>query len=260
MMRLLSVSLLKLVRRPATRRTFVVMAAILALIYLSLGASARALPAGEQRGAVEAILVFPDAYAALASLLLMFAGLAAAAYAGAVAGSEWSWGVFRVAVTRGEARARYLVVTVAALGLVLLVGWLGMYALGIAFAAASSVVAGVSSGDPSAGLGTLPGLLLAGWWSVVMQAAIGFAAAFATRSQVAGIAAVVALMVGEQLAAAVVPADVLRLAPLGAGGDLLAHIGNGEPVQAAAAVGLIGLYLLAALGLTALLARRTEVA
>jgi len=259
-MRLLSVSLLKLVRRPATRRTFAVMAGVLALLYLSLAASARALPPGEQAGAAEAILVFPDAYTSLASMLLTFAGLAAAAYAGAIAGSEWSWGAFRIAVTRGEARATYLVGTFVALAVVLLVGWLGLYAIWVVLVAASATLAGVGSGDPSATLGTLPGILLAGWWSVSMQAAIGFAAAFVTRSQIAGIAAVVALMVGEQLAGVIVPADVLRLAPLGAGGDLLVHVSDGALFEAAAAAVVVGLYLCAALGIAAFLARRTEVA
>jgi hypothetical protein len=99
------------------------------------------------------------------------------------------------------------------------------------------------------------------WLSVVMQASIGFAAAFITRSQVAGIAAVVALMIGEQVAAIVVPADILRFAPIGAGGDLLAQAGKaGLTVQMLAPAAAVVAYLLLATAAAGLVARRVEAA
>ncbi len=106
----------------------------------------------------------------------------------------------------------------------------------------------------------LPALLLAGWWSVAMQAAFRFAAAFVTRREVAGIATVVALTVGEQLAAIVVPVDVPRLAPIGAGGNLLVHVADGAILEATAGAAVVGLYLVLALAVVALAAPRAEVA
>src|SRR5512144_3286486 len=102
-MRLLSVSILKLARRPAMFRTVLLMLALLALTYLSTAATARSLPASETTG-LKSMFGFPDAYTNLGGMVATFAGLAGAALAGAVAGSEWSWGTFRVAIARGASR------------------------------------------------------------------------------------------------------------------------------------------------------------
>jgi hypothetical protein len=259
-MRLLSVSLLKLVRRPASRRTIAVMAGFLALIYVSVGSATKALPEGDQRAAMEQILAFPDAYRSLASMLVTFVGLAAAAYAGTIAGSEWSWGAFRVAISRGESRIGYVLGTFVALAIVVAIAWLVLFALGIVLVLIAGVVGGVAAGDATGSVTTLLWLLAAGWWAIAMQAGIGFAASFVTRSQVAGIAAIVALTLGEQFAAMFLPSEVLRLAPLGAGSSLLVRVTDGAVLEAVAAAGMIGLYLLVAVGLAGLLARRTEVA
>lgn len=261
-MRLLSVSILKLARRPASGRTMLVMLGLAAVIYLSVGASARSAPT-EARASFATLLSFPEAYGDLAGVLLTIAGLAGAALAGTVAGSEWSWGTFRVAVARGASRAGYVVATAAALALLALAGWLALYAAGVLFVGIGGALSGLPPGDPldAGALASLPILLAAGWWAVVMQTSIGFAVGFATRSQVAGIAAVVGLLLAEQFAAVIVPADVLRFAPIAASSAL---------VSAAALTGLGGelllplvattLYVVAAVAGAALYARRTEAA
>ncbi len=137
--------------------------------------------------------------------------------------------------------------------------WLLLFALGVVLVLVAGVIAGFAAGDATGSFGTLAALLAAGWWAIAMQAAIGFAAGFITRSQVAGIAAVVALTLSEQFAAMLLPPDLTRLAPLGAGSDLLVHVTDGAALEAASAVGLIGLYLLVAVGLAGFLARRTEI-
>jgi hypothetical protein len=258
-MRLLSVSLLKLVRRPASRRTIAVMAGFLAMVYIAVGSATKALPDGDQRSAMEQILAFPEAYHSLASMLVTFVGLAAAAYAGTIAGSEWSWGAFRVAISRGESRAGYVLGTFLALAVVVAIAWLALFALGIVLVLIAGALGGVAAGDVTGSLATVLGLLAAGWWAVAMQAAIGFTASFVSRSQVAGIAAIVAIMLGEQFGAMFLPSEVLRLAPLGASSSLLFRVTEGATLEAAAAA-MIGLYLVAAIGLASMLARRTEVA
>jgi hypothetical protein len=260
-MRLLSVSILKVARRPASIRTLVALLVILAFVYLGVGATARTIPA-EERATLAALLSFPDAYTSLAGILATFAGLAGAALAGAVAGSEWTWGTLRVAVARGASRAGYVVATVAALALLALAGWVVLYVAGVALAGLGGALSGIAPGDPLAAdvIARLPVLLVAGWWSVVMQVSIGYAASFATRSQVAGLVAVVGLLLAEQFAAVVVPAEVLRLAPITASGSFVAAAGTtglgGDLVQPFA---VTTLYVVAAVAGAALFARHTEV-
>jgi ABC-2 type transport system permease protein len=261
-MRLLSVSILKLARRPAMLRTPLLMLALLGLVYLSTAATARSLPASETAG-LRTMFGFPDAYTSLAGMVATFAGLAGAALAGAVAGSEWSWGTFRVAITRGASRADYVFATVAALAVLVLVGWLILFAAGTVFVAVGSVVSGLPLGDPADGaaLARLPVLLAAGWWAIVMQLAIGFVVAFATRSQVAGIAAVVGLMFAEQFATAfIVQADVLWFGPITAAGTLVKTAGTlGADGELLVPLAVTSLYVVAAIVGAALFARRTEV-
>lgn len=261
-MRLLSASFLKLLRRPATGRTWLVLLGILAAVYLGVGGSAASVPA-EERSSLAPLLTFPDAYGGLAGILASAGGIAAAALAGLIAGSEWTWGTFRVAITRGASRAGYVAVTVVALALLTVVGWPVLYAAGVGFVVAGGFLAGFPSGDLLAGDGvtTLPILLAAGWWAVVVQASIGFGVAFVTRSQVAGIGAVVGLLLAEQFAAIIVPADILRFAPITASGTLVATAGTtGLGGELLAPLVITTLYIVAAVGGAALFARHTEVA
>jgi ABC-type transport system involved in multi-copper enzyme maturation permease subunit len=261
-MRLLSVSLLKLVRRPASVRTLAILAGLLVLVYAGVAMAARTAMSAPGQAGIEDVLRFPDAYGSVAAMLSTFAGIAAAAYGGTIAGSEWTWGTFRVAVARGESRARYVVGTMAAIAVVALVAWVLLYLLGLGLVAVAAQAAGVDASDPlGAGVESIPWILAAGWLSVVMQASIGFAAAFVTRSQVAGIAAVVALMIGEQMAGIVVPPDILRFAPLGAGSDLLAQVGSaGLSVDVLAPAAAVAAYLVVATAMAGLAARRAEAA
>lgn len=262
-MRLLTASFRKLLHRPATRITFVVLLALVAFVLLSIGASVRAIDDPSQLAGVEAILQFPEAFGSLAAMLVVFVGLAAAAYGAAIAGSEWSWQTFRLAVARGESRPRYVFVTFAAVALLVLIGWVVLFAAGVALIPVAAGLAGVEVGDPTApgGLGRLPLLVVAGWWAVVMEGAIGFAVAFVARSQVAGVVIVIALYLAEQFASIVLPADLLRLAPISAASGLVAEAGRSAG-EADLLVPLImtTLYLGLAIAAASLYARRTEVA
>ncbi len=262
-MRLVRVSLLKLIHRPATRITFLVLLALLALVYISVAVSSSAVTVQAGEEGMGAILTFPAAYTTLAGLLLTFAGLAGAAYAGAIAGTEWSWGTFRGAVARGESRSAYVVGTFVAIAVSSFVGWLLLFGAGAVLVGVAASISGTPVGDPAeaAMLGRLPVLLVGGWWAVAMQVAIGFAAAFITRSQVAGIVAVVALTFGEQFAAMAVPADVLRFAPISAASTLLSRAaGTGLTSDALVPLAMTSLYLVLAVAAASLLARRAEVA
>ena len=261
-MRLLRSSLLKLVRRPATGRTFVLLVAFLALIYVSLGLSS-AGTSGASAESIGAMLAFPDAHASLAGMLLIFCGMAGAAYAGVVAGSEWSWNTFRVALTRGEFRVRYVLGLFLAIALLAVAAWVVLYVLGVVLILSAATLGGTPAGDPfaSATVGGLLVLIVSGGWAVLMEVAIGFGVAFAARSPVAGIAAVVGLFFAERFAEMFVPADLLRLGPITAAENLVTTAGKaGLDGDLAGPLMVTTLYLVVAIALAAIAARRSEVA
>jgi len=262
-MHLLRASVLKLARRPATGRTVLVVAVLLVFIYLSIGLSAKATSDATARASLETMLAFPDAYRGLASMLLIFGGMAGAAYAGAVAASEWSWSTFRVALTRGESRVRYVVFLYLAIALLVLVAWLLLYVFGVGLIVAAAALGGLSAGSPleAASLGQLPLIFAAGGWAVLMEVAIGFCVAFVSRSPVAGIAAVAGLLLVEQVAAALVPADVLRFAPITAASQLVSAAGETAlDTSLALPLAVTTIYLLLGIAVAGVVARRSEVA
>lgn len=259
-MTLLRGALRKILLRPATRITALVLAALLGLIYLGLATAVRTVPPSEGGDVVAEMFSFPGAVGVLAGLLATFGGLAGAGWAGAVAGGEWTWSTFRSAVARGESRARYALATLAAALVVALLGWLILFPLGLGAAAVAGIVTETPIGDPAAAVAAVPLVLLAGWLAVSMQAAIGFAVAFATRSSVAGIVAVVGTYFGEQFGAIVIPPDLLRLLPITAANNLVAEVGRGLSTDALLPVAVTLGYLLLAAAATALVARRAEIA
>jgi hypothetical protein len=262
-MRLLRSSLRKLVGRPATGRIVLLLAAFLALIYLSLGLSSTAVSGSASKASIAAMLTFPDAHASLAGMLLIFCGMAGAAYAGVIAGSEWSWNTFRVALTRGESRVRYVVGLFVAIAVLAFVAWILLYVLGVALILVAAALGGSPAGAPLAGteLGRVGVLVLSGGWAVLMEVAIGFGVAFVARSSVAGIAAVVGLFFVERFAEMFVPADVLRFAPISAAEDLVAAAGRaGLDGGLMLPLVVTSIYLLLAVGVAGLAARRAEVA
>jgi hypothetical protein len=258
-MRLLRASLLKLVRRPASGRALLVLAVLLTLIYLSIGMSAGT---AEARASVEPMLAFPSAYAALAGMLLMFAGIVGAAYAGAVAASEWSWSTFRTALARGESRAGYVSGLFVAIAVLTLVGWFAVYALGIGVILVASSLAGVPAGDPFSptSLAAVPALIAGGGWAVLMLTGLGFGVSFISRSAVAGVATVMGLVFIEQFAAVTsIPADLLRLAPITAASSVVSTAGGtgagiGLPLAVTTAYLVLSIVIAAAAG------RRAQVA
>lgn len=257
-MRLLRSSLGKLLRRPATVRVFLLLLAFLVLIYLALGLSARASP---RQDSIRQLLAFPGAQDSLAPLLLLFVGMAGAAWAGAVAASEWSWNTLRLALTRGESRVRYVLGLWLAIALLLAAAWAVLWTLGVGLIVAAASLGGVQVADPFGGgnLGRLAALMAAGAWAVIMEVAIGFAVAFVARSAVAGVAAVAGLFFVERLAQTFVPADLLGFAPIHAAENLITAAGKSGAALGVPLV-ITTAYLLAAVAAAGAVARRSEVA
>ena len=103
-MRLFFSGLRKLVRRPASWVTGGLLAGLVAIIIIAIGASANQSPSRPEAAAARQIITFPGAYVQILSFAMGIGGLFAVIYGAAVAGSEWSWGTLKVAVARGAVR------------------------------------------------------------------------------------------------------------------------------------------------------------
>ena len=226
-MRIFVATLRKLVRRPATFVTLGLLIGLLALILIAVSATA-----GQRTGrqAQEALLLvtFPGAYTLILSFILGLGGLFAVIYGAAVAGSEWTWGTLKSAVARGESRVRYQMLSFAAIALMIGLGLLVAFGVGVAIAVVGANIAGVSTagvGD-SKTLGTLPELLARGWVAIVEEGALGFTIATLARSQLAGIGAGIAVYFGEQFASIFLP-DIIKYLPFNVATAAVATGGGG---------------------------------
>ena len=213
-MRIWASGLRKLVGRPAS---FVSVGLLVGLLGLIIIASATVAQRSDSTAAARralALVTFPGAYDLILSFMLGLGGLFAVIYGAAIAGSEWSWGTLKNAVARGESRTRYVLSTFAAIAVMVAVGLALTFGLGVAIALVGASIAGVStSGLTDADtLARLPALAARGWFSVVEQAALGFAIATLARSQLAGIGAGIAFYFGEGFASIFLP-DIVKYMP-----------------------------------------------
>ncbi|MCI0582668.1 MAG: hypothetical protein L0227_07200 [Chloroflexi bacterium] len=263
-MRIFFSTLRKLVRRPVTFVTFGLLVALLALILLAVGATAGREEAGP--GAAQALLIvtFPGAYSLILSFILGFGGLFAVIFAAAIAGSEWSWGMLKSAVARGESRSRYQLATFAAIALMIGVGLVASMVIGVGLGVLSANTAGISTDglDDSETLGQLPELLARAWLAIVEAGALGFAIATLARSQLAGIGAGIGSFFGEQFASIFLP-DIVKYLPFNAGQAVVATPGEfgGSPSNLApdTALFVVLAWLIGALMVATIYSERAEI-
>jgi ABC-type transport system involved in multi-copper enzyme maturation permease subunit len=211
-MRLFRSGLQKLATRMATLLTFGLLVGLLVMIDLAVATTGGG--SGEEGENALALVTFPGAYDLILSFMFGLGGLFAVIYGAAIAGSEWTWGTLKTSVVRGESRSRYLLTTFAAIAVVLAVGLLVTFVIGVAAAALGATIAGIALdgiGDTAA-LGRLPELFVRGWVAVTATAALGFAVATLARSQLAGIGVGIAFYFGETFAGIFLP-DVVRYLP-----------------------------------------------
>jgi ABC-type transport system involved in multi-copper enzyme maturation permease subunit len=192
-MRLIRAELLKMRRRTAT---YVVLAIPLVLLGLIT------IIAAGNRDVMELIGRFPQVYATVLDYPLGGLGtLLAMAYAAAIAGADWNWGVLRNVIARGESREGYQLAKAVAIAIVLSVGVLIIFVVGLLATIVLAMLSGVRIGDPlsPASLGVLRDQVLLGFPVMLERAAIGFAVAVVLRSQVAGVVAGIVLLIGETI-------------------------------------------------------------
>ena len=270
-MKLFFAGLRKLVRRPATYITFGLLVGLLALILLAVGATAGSPAAGEGAEAALLLVTFPAAYTIILSFILGLGGLFAVIYGAAVAGSEWTWGTLKAAVARGESRSRYQLLSMAAIAVMIGIGLLLSFGIGVVVALIAASIAGVSTAgiSDSAALGTLPELFGRGWLAMIEQGALGFAIATLARSQLAGIGVGIAVYFGETFAAIFLP-DIVKYLPFNAASavvDVSDGFGGGGGGGAPAVVALepniallvVTAWLIGALVVTTVFTERAEI-
>jgi ABC-2 type transport system permease protein len=265
--RLLRANLRKLVR-PATWVTFLLLVALLGLIYLALIASTQQTADAEAAIAARIFVTFPGAYVAIITMILSIGGLLAVAFGAAIAGSEWSWGTLKAAVARGESRSRYTLLGYLGVAIVVLVGMLAAFMLGVGMATVGALVlnvplTGMTDSDALVDLGDL---FARASLSLAMNTALGFAIATIARSQLAGIGVGIGVYFAEGIAGIFLP-GVIKWFPFSAASAVVANDPTlGEGASAAArldpnvALLVVVIWLVAALGVASLWTERAEIA
>ncbi len=268
-MRIFTSGLRKLIRRPASVVSVGLLVGLLGLILIA------AATVGEGDGgrsdSARALITFPVAYDLILSFMFGLGGLVAVIYGAAIAGSEWSWGTLKNAVARGESRTRYMLGTFAAIMVMIAVGLLVTFALGVALALLAASIAGISTSGvtDAATLNRLPAMAARGWFAVVEQAALGFAIASLARSQLAGIGAGIAFYFGEGFASIFFP-DIIKYLPFaaarasvdtGPGGGFGGGGGGGltQALEPDVALLLVGVWLVGSLLVAILFTERAEI-
>jgi ABC-type transport system involved in multi-copper enzyme maturation permease subunit len=285
-MRLLSAELLKMRRRTAT---YVVL--VIPIIFMLLITSIAAL----SPDAVALMAQFPAAYqnaidygvGALGTLL-------AVAYAAAVAGADWNWGVLRNVIARGESRVRYILVKAGAIAIVLTIGVAIISIVSLAFGVVIGIFSRVQLGDPLSGLSlaVLRDQFVLGLLVLFERASIAFAVAVVLRNQVAGIVVGIVLFVGESIISTILtfasiagritsnsglqplPVQWFQFLPFAIGNEVRAGATSSalspgaagdftslflQHVQLPVALGVVLIYLLVALLVSVLAIRREQI-
>lgn len=270
-MRLFASGFRKLGRRLATWVTFGLLVGLLVLILVAVGATAnQARGGGAGRAAALTLVTFPAAYDAILAFLLGLGGLFAVIYGAAIAGSEWTWGTLKNAVARGESRSRYVLLSFASIAVVIAIGLVLAFVIGVVAALGGAALAGVpTSGlNDAATLGRLPEQFARGWLAIIEEGALGFAIATLARSQLAGIGAGIGLYFGETFAGIFLP-DIVKYLPfnvatasvstgLSSGGGF----GGGAQiasVDANTALVLVAAWLIGSLLVAAVFTERAEI-
>lgn len=287
MIRLVGAELLKLRRRWATYVVLGVLVMLMALVYLLIGAlSDRTSGAG---AGVNLILRFPNAYAVINQFVFGLGSLLAVAYAAAIGGADWNWGVLRVVVARGEGRSRYVVAKALGIAIVLVIGVVIAYASGIVFTLVAAGIASVDAGSPlgPSSSETLWQSLVLGTFVLLQRASIGYAVAVLTRSQVAGVVVGIILFLGESILATILTVISIgrsfggnamaqqdtqwyQFLPFSIGDSVLSAAASSlpsdlseallRPVPLEQAVVVTGVYLVVALAVACLATERAEIA
>ena len=260
----------KLVRRRASWVTLALLAGLLSLIVIAVGATSnRPGASAMERAAILSLVTFPGAYDQILSFILGLGGLFAVIYGAAIAGSEWTWGTLKNAVARGQSRSRYTLLTFASVAAAIAVGLVITFLIGVVAAVIGAGLAGVSTSGltDTAAMGRLPEQFARGWLAIVEEGALGFTIATLARSQLAGIGAGIGLYFGESFAGIFLP-DIVKYLPFNVANASLATqaadggMGGGArlaSLDANLALVLVVVWLIGSLLVAAVFTERAEI-
>lgn len=222
-MRLYRSHVRRLVRRPATLVTYLLVIGLVLLIMLAVVVAAQQALDPQSALSSRLILSFPGTWSLTLTMTVAVGGLLAITYGAAIAGSEWAWGTLKTAVARGERRAWYALMAIAGAITVAWAGTLVAYAAGVvaAFAGAGIVNVPHDAILDAATASALPAQLGRAGLVIAMDVAIGFAVASIARSQLAGIGAGIGLYLAEGVIGVFLPA-VVKWAPFAAATAMMA--------------------------------------
>jgi ABC-type transport system involved in multi-copper enzyme maturation permease subunit len=272
-MKLFASGLRKLARRQATWLTFGLLAGLLVLIVVAVGATSnRPGASGAERAAALSLVTFPGAYDQILAFILGLGGLFAVIFGAAIAGSEWTWGTLKNAVARGQSRSYYTLVSFGSIAFVIAIGLIVTFAIGVVAALVGANLAGTSTAGlaDSTTIARLPEQFARGGLAIIMEGSIGFTVATLARSQLAGIGAGIGLYFATTFAAVFLP-DVVKYLPfsvatasVATGATRTGFGGGGGGFQPAAldpnaALVLVVVWLIAALAVAAVFTERAEI-
>jgi hypothetical protein len=266
-LRLVRGNLRKIIRRPATWITLLLLVGLVGLVYLAIILAGQQATDPQATLASRLFVTFPGAYTTTMSLILGVGGLLAVAFGGAIAGSEWSWGTLKAAVARGESRAWYTIAGYLGTAIAVIVGLLLAYLIGILLSILGASVQKVAlDGLAYDGVvGDLGNLFGRASLSLAMNAALGFAIATIARSQLAGIAVGIGVYFLESVARLFLP-DVIKWFPFAAGSAVVREdpgLSGGQVIASLSpdtAVFVVLAWLVVSLGVAALWTERAEIA
>jgi ABC-2 type transport system permease protein len=266
---LLRSRLTMLVRRTATWVLLIALLVIMVMVFASVGVVAQRGGTGASGDLGLTLVTFPGAYDQVLSFVLGLGGLFAVIFGASVAGSEWAYGTLKLAVTRGQRRASYMLVSFVAVAILTAFGFLLVYAAGVVAAYVGATIGGVPTHgiSDSAALSALPNKLIRGFVALSAEGAIGFAIATVARSQLAGIGVGIALYFGGTFLALFLP-GVVKWLPFNAATAVVGGTGGfggsagfvTQQLEPNVALIVVVLWLLLAMVLTTVYVERAEIA
>lgn len=201
--------------RSATIVSLIIAVVLVALEFVLVGVSYRSASAesGLDTSTFTWLLTFPGAYDAILALSFEFLGIVGLIYVATMAGSEWSWGTLKVAVARGQSRWQYTIATFASLSILLALGLLITFVVGIVAAAIGGSVAGLPMGNIG-DLGTLGQTLVKlarCAIALIGLTSLGYAVAMVAKSQMAGIGTIIGYFIISFIGPALLPDFIRRV-------------------------------------------------
>ncbi len=272
-MSLAIVGIRKFWTRSATLVSLIIAVALVGLLLILEGFaySSASKQADVQKSTFEWLLTFPSAYDGVLAFTASFAGIIGLIYVATVAGSEWTWGTLKVAVARGQSRSQYAIATFASLAILVLVGLVVTYAVGLLAAAIGGSLAGFklgNPGDPTAVGQALVKLARAGIGLVALTS-LGYAITMVAKSQMAGIGTVIGYFIVSIIGPAFLPdavKEVFKYLPFSVASDAIGLQGPPGSVSGSAnsidpnlALLVAVAWLIGCLAVTAIAVERTEI-